>query len=96
MSNPTLTAGSNAYFLEGTYVINDKNTGFLLYTFVDTDGAAEQDGQYNSHEFNIGHTYAFTKNFSITGKVGYGMLQGKHGNGDTNTLDTRLFVDYRF
>ena len=96
MTNPTVTAGSNAYFLEGVYTMNDKNKGFFLYTFVDTDGATAADGQYNSHEFNVGHSYAFTKNFSVTGKVGYAMLQGKHGNGDTNALDTRLFIDYRF
>jgi len=96
MANPGISAGTNAYFVEGVYTMNDRNTGFFLYTFVDTDGAAEADGQYNSHEFNIGHSYAFTKNFSITGKVGYAMLQGKHGNGDTNALDTRLFIDYRF
>ncbi|MCK5834770.1 MAG: hypothetical protein KAG98_03435 [Lentisphaeria bacterium] len=96
MTNPSVAAGTNAYFLEGVYTMNDRNTGFFLYTFVDTDGAATADSGYNSHEFNVGHSYAFTKNFSITGKVGYAMLQGKHGNGDTNALDTRLFIDYRF
>ncbi len=96
MANPVVTAGSNAYFLEGVYTVNDKNRGFFLYTFVDTDGATAADGQYNSHEFNVGHTYSFTKNFSITGKVGYGILQGKNGNGDTNTGDARLFIDYTF
>ena len=96
MTNPSVAAGTNAYFLEGVYTMNDRNTGFFLYTFVDTDGASTADSDYNSHEFNVGHSYAFTKNFSITGKVGYAMLQGKQGNGDTNALDTRLFIDYTF
>ncbi len=80
------------------YTHNDKSSSYFQLKYIHNEGFGDVHETYDSYDYYIGHTYAFTPKFSITPEIGSTVFRGADGRDlfakNLKHPEIALYVDY--